>query len=167
MLNSIWWYERLKNEIGGKTVLFSSYSIDYFYQANMGLGFIIALTSFFTCAMTFSSSILERIRSIISTITGISASFSPRVVIAGVPTRKPEVENGVRVSKGTIFLLIVISARTSVFSAFLPVRSGNLVRKSISIQWLSVPPDTTLYPLSIKAFAIALAFFCIWTAYSV
>ena len=72
--------------------------------------------------------------SIISTTIGICSSFKPRVVIAGVPTRKPDVENGVRVSNGTMFLLIVMSANTNVFSAFLPVNSGNLVLKSINIE---------------------------------
>ena len=37
-------------------------------------------------------------------------SFNPLVVIAAVPTRIPEVTNGDLSSKGTIFLLIVISA---------------------------------------------------------
>ena len=34
-------------------------------------------------------------------------------------------------------------AATRAFSATLPVSSGNLPRRSMSMQWLSVPPDTT------------------------
>ena len=30
------------------------------------------------------------------------------------------------------------------FSATLPVSSGNLVRRSMSMRWLSVPPETSL-----------------------
>ena len=56
----------------------------------------------------------------------------------------PDVWNAERESKGTIFLLVVISAATSAFSATLPVNSGNLVRKSTNIRWLSVPPETIL-----------------------
>ena len=116
-----------------------------YYQANIGLSLIMAFTSFFTCAITVSSSGALNTLSIMSTMIGICSSFKPRVVIAGVPTRRPDVENGVRVSNGTMFLLIVMSALTSVFSAFLPVNSGNLVLRSINMEWLSVPPETTLY----------------------
>ena len=66
------------------------------------------------------------------------------MVIAGVPIRIPEVRNGERLSNGTMFLLVVMSASTSVRSAFLPDISGNLVRRSISIRWLSVPLETSL-----------------------
>jgi hypothetical protein len=45
----------------------------------------------------------------------------PRVVTAGVPMRMPLVTNGDCVSKGTVFLLTVIPARSSAFSATLPV----------------------------------------------
>jgi hypothetical protein len=48
---------------------------------------------------------------------------SPRVVTAGVPKRIPEVTKGDLSSKGTAFLLIVISALMSVSWASLPVRS--------------------------------------------
>ena len=64
--------------------------------------------------------------------------------MAGVPKRRPEVWNGERLSKGTMFLLVVMSAATRLFSACLPVRSGNFVRRSTSIRWLSVPPETIL-----------------------
>ena len=97
-----------------------------------------------------------------STIHGILSSFSPRVVIAGVPKRNPEVWNAERVSNGTMFLLVVMSAATSAFSATLPVRSGYFVRRSTSMLWLSVPPEIILYPLSMNACAItaALVFTC-------
>ena len=50
----------------------------------------------------------------------MSASNKPRVVIAAVPTRIPEVTNGDLSSKGTIFLFTVISALTNAFSASFP-----------------------------------------------
>ena len=46
----------------------------------------------------------------------------------------PEVWNAERVSNGTMFLLTVISAATSAFSATLPVRSGYLLRRSTSME---------------------------------
>ena len=102
--------------------------------------------------------------SISSTISPISGSLAPRVVIAGVPTRIPEVWKAERLSNGTMFLFTVMSAATKAFSATLPVRSGNFVRRSISMLWLSVPPEMILYPLSVKALAIAaaFAFTCAW-----
>ena len=93
------------------------------YQANNGRGDIIVLT-FLRVSMITSSSIVHWLPSglmllmtlsIISTITGISASLRPRVVIAGVPMRRPDVWNGVRESNGTMFLLTVMSALTRVF----------------------------------------------------
>ena len=76
----------------------------------------------------------------------------------------PEVWKGERLSKGTMFLLMVMSAFTRVFSTSLPVISGNLLRRSMSMQWLSVPPETMAYPSSVKrlAMAAALAFTCFW-----
>ena len=82
--------------------------------------------------------------SINSTIQGILSSFRPRVVMAGVPKRRPEVWKADRLSKGTMFLFVVMSALTRAFSAIFPVRSVNLVRRSTSMQWLSVPPETML-----------------------
>ena len=60
------------------------------------------------------------------------ASVKPRVVIAGVPTRKPLVIKGERGSLGTAFLLTVILARPRASSASLPVYS--LPIKSTSIK---------------------------------
>ena len=42
-----------------------------------------------------------------------------------------------------MFMLTVMSASTRVFSTILPVISGNLPRRSISMEWLSVPPLMT------------------------
>ena len=50
---------------------------------------------------------------IMSAIFTISGSFMPRVVTAGVPTRRPLVTKGERVSRGTVFLLAVILASPS------------------------------------------------------
>ena len=66
----------------------------------------------------------------------------PREVTAGVPMRTPLVTNGERGSNGTVFLLTVMRARSSVSSATLPVSS--LPRRSIIIRWLSVPPVSEL-----------------------
>ena len=57
-----------------------------------------------------------------------------------------------------MFLFAVICACTRTRSATFPVNSGNLERKSTSMQWLSVPPDIMLYPMSTKALAMAAAF---------
>ncbi len=51
------------------------------------------------------------------------ASFIPRVVMAGVPTRMPEVTKGDLSSKGTMFLFTVISASTRAFSAMFTVNA--------------------------------------------
>ena len=110
--------------------------------------------------MFSSDSGLLSTRSMSSTIHAILSSFKPRVVMAGVPKRSPLVWKAERESNGTIFLLVVISAATRAFSATLPVNSGYLVRRSTSIEWLSVPLDIILYPLSINAFAIAAALSC-------
>ena len=55
----------------------------------------------------------------------------PRVVTAGVPMRTPDVTAGLRGSKGTMFLLVVMPARSSASCAFLardvairPARAG-------------------------------------------
>ena len=59
------------------------------------------------------------------------------VVMAAVPTRIPDVTIGDLSSNGTMFLLMVISALISVFSASRPVRlvaTPPFVRKSISIR---------------------------------
>ena len=72
----------------------------------------------------------------------MSAVSRPRVVTAADPMRMPLVTNGDLSSKGTMFLLMVMPAFTSVFSASLPVRPFE--RRSISIRWLSVPPEIIL-----------------------
>ena len=71
----------------------------------------------------------------------ISGSLIPRVVTAGVPIRMPLVTKGDWVSFGTVFLFTVIPAASSAFSATLPVTS--LLRRSTSMRWLSVPPETS------------------------
>ena len=68
----------------------------------------------------------------------------PRVVTAGVPMRMPLVTNGDCVSFGTVFLFTVIAASSSAVCATLPVRPR--LRRSTSIRWLSVPPDTIWKP---------------------
>ena len=117
-----------------------------YYHANNGYSAIIALTFSLTAlilasgAVLATGSIAEMTSSIISTIGSIMSSFKPRVVIAGVPIRRPDVRNGERLSNGTMFLFTLMSASTNVFYTVLPVTSGNLVRRSMSMRWLSVPP---------------------------
>ena len=65
-----------------------------------------------------------------------------------------------------MFLLAVMSAATSAFSATLPVSSGYLVRRSTSIEWLSVPPEMILKPRFTSSSASTAAFFLTWRAYS-
>ena len=85
----------------------------------------------------------------------------PRVVPAGVPSRTPEVTVGFSGSKGMPFLLQVMWARPSAASATLPV--SRLGRRSTSMRWVSVPPETISNPLdlrvSAKAFAFSTTFF--------
>ena len=59
-----------------------------------------------------------------SAICPISFSRSPLVVTAAVPIRRPDVTKGERDSPGTVFLFTVMPARSSAFSASLPVRSS-------------------------------------------
>ena len=96
----------------------------------------------------------------------MSDSTIPRLVTAGVPNRIPLALNGERVSPGTVFLFVVIFALSSAFWASLPVSSGWLLRKSIKIKWLSVPPETRPNPFAFNASANAAAFFLIWLWYS-
>ena len=101
-----------------------------------------------------------------SAISFIMSSLAPRVVMAAVPSRMPLVWNALRESKGTMFLLTVMSAATRAFSATLPVSSGYLERRSTSMEWLSVPPLTMSKPLATSSLAStdALVFTCV--AYS-
>jgi hypothetical protein len=68
---------------------------------------------------------------------GISLGIIPLLLIAAEPIRMPEVTKGDLSSKGTIFLLVVISALINAFSAAFPLMP--LFLRSISIMWLSVP----------------------------
>ena len=70
----------------------------------------------------------------------MSASFRPRVVRAGVPRRTPLVTFGGRGSLRMAFLLQMMPAASSAFSASAPVKSALRARRSTSIRWLSVPP---------------------------
>src|SRR5690554_783635 len=103
------------------------------YQAKKGYFFIVVFTFSLTDDIVLLSSGLASTVLIISTISPMRLSLAPRVVIAGVPKRRPEVWNGDLSSKGTIFLFTVISAFTNIFSPFLPVKCGNFDRKSTSM----------------------------------
>ena len=75
-----------------------------------------------------------------SATRGISSGVKPRVVMAGVPMRIPEVTRGGLGSKGMAFLFTVIPTASSLSSASFPVRP--LGRRSTRKRWLSVPPVT-------------------------
>src|SRR5437879_9700130 len=59
---------------------------------------------------------------------------------AGVPMRTPLVTNGDCGSPGMVFLFTVMPARSSSACASFPVRC--LGRRSTSMRWVSVPPET-------------------------
>src|SRR3954469_4880209 len=103
-----------------------------------------------------ASSCRASARSISSATRSISPRPIPRVVSAGVPSRMPLVTKGDWGSSGMVFLFTVIPAWSSTFSAALPVRF--LGRKSTSMRWVSVPPDTMAKPRSISAAARVCAF---------
>ena len=79
----------------------------------------------------------------------------PWVVTDGVPMRTPLVTNGLRGSSGTVFLLSVMPASSSVDWATLPVSSASNGRRSTTIRWLSVPPETSRNPSPASASASA------------
>uniref|UniRef100_A0A6B0UUH1 Uncharacterized protein n=1 Tax=Ixodes ricinus TaxID=34613 RepID=A0A6B0UUH1_IXORI len=84
-------------------------------------------------------------------------------VSAGAPRRIPP---GTRadLSPGQVFLLAVRLHSFMTDSSRAPSRP--LGRRSSRSRWLSVPPDTTVYPFASKAVTMALAFFktCSWYA---
>ena len=88
-------------------------------------------------------------------MTFMSSSLRPRVVTAGVPTRTPEVTKGFSGSLGMAFLLTVMCTSSRRFSISLPVMC--MGRRSTSMRWLSVPPETRSKPSATRASARALA----------
>ena len=92
----------------------------------------------------------------------MSASSSPRVVMAAVPSRIPEASMGGRSSKGMRFLLQVMFTRWSASSAAAP--ESPTLPTSTSITWLSVPPETIRIPAPASASASAPAFRTTWAA---
>ena len=85
-----------------------------------------------------------------------SPSSSPRIVIAGVPTRMPEATVGGRSSNGTVLRFTVIATSASRSSASLPLHSVR--RRSTSRTCVSVPPVSTSSPPSCSDSARASAF---------
>ena len=83
------------------------------------------------------------------------ARAMPAVVTAAVPRRRPLVTNGFSGSFGIAFLLQVIPAASSASCATLPVTPKG--RRSTSMRWLSVPPDTMRKPSAASASASAAA----------
>ena len=60
-------------------------------------------------------------------------------------------------SNGMVFLLQTILACCSHSAAAWPDCSGSLLRRSTSIRWLSVPPETSRQPASVSSPARVLA----------
>ena len=90
-----------------------------------------------------------------------SSSSMPRVVMAGAPMRMPPGMSA-EVSRGTLFLLRVMCARSRMRSTLAP--SMPLGRRSQRMRWLSVPPETRVYPSSVSRLARAAQFLttCFW-----
>ena len=86
----------------------------------------------------------------------ISRAPMPRVVRAGVPTRTPEVVIGFSGSHGIMFLFTVMPAFPSASSAIFPVSFFG--RRSTSMRWLSVPPETRRRPAPFSPSASTCAF---------
>jgi hypothetical protein len=91
-----------------------------------------------------------------------SISVKPRVVIAGVPRRMPEVTKGFCGSLGIAFLLTVMWARPNAASASLPVMF--LACRSTRNTCDSVRPETMRRPRLFSTLAItwALSITCSW-----
>src|SRR3972149_9640005 len=104
----------------------------------------ISNTLFRTPLMVLAFSISSRTSQIQPARDRTCSALNPRVVTAGVPMRIPLVTNGDLGSLGTLFLLTVILAAPSAASASFPVMP--LPIRSTRKRWLSVPPDTILYP---------------------
>ena len=105
-------------------------------------GFVFASTSLKTAA-----------------ISRMSEGVIPRVVTAGVPTRRPLVYHGPFVSNGKALRFKVMWHERIADSACRPV-SPKLLCTSRSSRWLSVPPVSTSIPSARHASASAWAF---WT----
>lgn len=125
----------------------------YYFNASLK-SFSLVPLAFLLIALTIST-----YRSTNFIISTKSASLAPRVVMAGAPILIPDGTKAL-LSPGTVFLLIVreisfAKASNRPPSVFLELRST--VKR-----WLSVPPDTTLYPLSIRVWQAALLFFKIY-----
>src|SRR5713101_750668 len=93
-------------------------------------------------------------------MSAISGSFIPCVVTAGVPKRRPLPMYGFSGSNGTVLRLQVMPASSSASCAGLPFTPKG--RTSARIRCVSVPPDTSRKPSSIKPDASALALATIW-----
>ena len=112
--------------------------------------------SFPICSISVSFSMFSAILFISSAIFSVCSCFIPRGVIAAVPIRSPLGSNGGAGSLGMELQLVTMFALFSAFANFLP--GIFLFLKSISIRWLSVPPETSLKPNSSSFSAKALEF---------
>ena len=84
----------------------------------------------------------------------------PRVVRAGVPRRMPLVSAGLRVSKGIMFLLQVIPASSSAFSACLPPMPSGVTSTSMQVVVGAAADQPQPALTSASASALALATTC-------
>jgi len=125
----------------------------------MGNRVAMPVTSSLTRAIPGSSLMSESTWRILAPMNRISGSFMRREVTAGVPMRRPLVTKGLRVSLGMVFLFTVMPAQPRAFSASRPVIP--LSERSMRRRWLSVPPDTSRSPPSMRTWARSLQFFTI------
>ena len=107
-----------------------------------------------SCALTTSS--------IQPATRGMSDSVRPRVVMAAVPSRRPDGSKGLRVSKGTVLWFSSTPAASSALAAGLPATP--LFVSSMRMRWVSVPPETRSNPRSSSASASAPALATTWWA---
>ena len=125
-----------------------TYFTSFAYKGNFPQS---SATSAFTSSKQASLSLMTL--TIRRAIVRASSSFMPRVVMAGVPTRRPEVTKGFWVSKGMAFLLAVMCTSSSIFSSSLPVTPVSVMFNST--RWFSVPPATIFTPSLANSSALA------------
>mmetsp|Transcript_6521 Transcript_6521/g.14763 ORF Transcript_6521/g.14763 Transcript_6521/m.14763 type:complete len:245 (+) Transcript_6521:14-748(+) len=117
---------------------------------------------FFPCSVPFSLTAIFTARSKYSATRAKSSSPKPLDVNAGVPILIPPGFNA-DVSPGTVFLLDAMHASSSMRSTLAPSIALELLTFT-STRWLSVPPDTTSYPILCSSSDSLAQFFrtCFW-----
>jgi hypothetical protein len=129
--------------------------------------FFLPFSSLAILASLSSLCVIPTALCIISAILSKSSGCIPRVVIAGDPVSRPP-DFSADLSPGTVFLFDVRLTRSKTRSSRAPSMPQS--QRSIRMRWLSVPPETRLYPnppwpfSSLCASAFALSKTCCWQA---